>query len=91
VDENGSPFATVGHLEFQLPHPLAGLLGRGGEPLLDALLGEPQQEDSCFVVERALERALVVVVLDTIATRLDRAVVSRFASEIRTVLRTENC
>jgi hypothetical protein len=86
VDEEGNPFATVGHLEFQLPHPLAGLLGRGGEPLLEALLGEPQPEESCFVVERVLERALLVVVLDRAATREDRTVVRRHASELASCL-----
>jgi hypothetical protein len=90
VDEDGNPFATVGHLEFQLPHPLAGLLGRGGEPLLQALLGEPQPEESGFVVERVLDRALVVVVLERAARQEDRAIVSRHASAIRAILTTED-
>lgn len=65
VDECGNPFATVGHVEFRLPHPLAGLVEAGAEPLLGALVGEPPPgEDSRFLVEHVDERALVVLVLE---------------------------
>jgi hypothetical protein len=65
VDERGTPFMTVGHVEFRLPHPLAGLVEEGGaDPILRALVGEPQSEEaSGFVVERLSERALLVLVL----------------------------
>lgn len=65
VDEKGDPFAAVGHVEFRLPHPLAGLMKRGAEPLLGALVGEPPPgDDSRFLVERINERVLAVLVLD---------------------------
>jgi hypothetical protein len=65
VDEGGTPFATIGHVEFRLPHPLAGLV-EGGEAdaILGALVGEPQAERSSgIVVERLSARALLVLVL----------------------------
>lgn len=65
VDEQGEPFAAVGHVEFRLPHPLAGLMATGGEPLLRALVGEPPPgDDSRLLVERIDERALLVILLE---------------------------
>ena len=62
VDEEGHPFATVGHIEFELPHPLASLVERGApDPLLGALLGEPETGASGYLVERAGARALLVL------------------------------
>jgi hypothetical protein len=65
VDERGTPFAAVGHVEFRLPHPLAALV-EGGEAdaILGALVGEPQTaRSSGIVVERLSPRALLVLVL----------------------------
>ncbi|HSF18887.1 MAG TPA: hypothetical protein VLK65_25405 [Vicinamibacteria bacterium] len=60
VDEEGNPFATIGNIEFPLPHPLAGL-----DALLEALLGERESEsETRYVVERAGPRALVVLAFD---------------------------
>jgi len=65
VDEGGTPFATIGHIEFRLPHPLAGLVESGeADAILGALVGEPQSERaSGLVVERLSARALLVLVL----------------------------
>jgi len=65
VDEGGTPFATIGHVEFRLPHPLAGLVETGdADAILGALVGEPQTERaSGLVVERLSARALLVLVL----------------------------
>lgn len=61
VDEDGNPFATIGNIEFPLPHPLAGLAS-----LLEALLGEHERGPaSRYVVERAGARALVVLAFDS--------------------------
>ena len=65
VDEDGTPFATVGHMEFRFPHPLTNL--RGGEALLKALVGEsPSGKDdgSHYVVERVGKRALMALLLE---------------------------
>jgi hypothetical protein len=65
VDEDGTPFATIGHVEFRLPHPLAGLVETGeADAILGALLGEPQTEQrSRLIVERLSARALLVLAL----------------------------
>jgi hypothetical protein len=65
VDEGGTPFATIGHVEFRLPHPLAGLVEEDeADAILGALVGEPQTERaSGLVVERLNARALLVLVL----------------------------
>lgn len=65
VDEGGTPFATIGHVEFRLPHPLAGLVEEGeADAILGALVGEPQRErPSGLVVERLSARALLVLIL----------------------------
>jgi hypothetical protein len=63
VDERGTPFATTGHVEFRLPHPLAGLVGEGAaDAILGALVGEPETEPSAVLVERLGARALLVLV-----------------------------
>lgn len=62
VDESGAPFASVGHLEFTLPHPIASL--EDGEVVLEALLGEPISGTSKILVERLGTRALLAVVWD---------------------------
>jgi hypothetical protein len=65
VDERGEPFAAVGHVEFRLPHPLAGLTATGAEALLRALVGEPPPgDDPRILVERVDERALLVILLE---------------------------
>ena len=64
VDEAGTPFATVGHVEFRLPDPIAGLVeDGGGDAILEALVGEPPDGASNFAVERVTARALLVLVL----------------------------
>ena len=65
VDEGGTPFATIGHVEFRLPHPLAGLVEESeADAILAALVGEPQTERaSGLVVERLSARALLVLIL----------------------------
>jgi hypothetical protein len=67
VDEEGNPFATVGHVEFRLPHPLAGLVEEdGAAPILEALLGETgARVKSCYLVERLTDRCLVVLAFDS--------------------------
>jgi hypothetical protein len=87
VDEHGNPFATVGHVEFRLPHPLAGLVEGGAEPILGALVGEPPPEDdSRFVVERIDERALVVLMLDVPLSADRRRVVRSRVAKIAAFL-----
>jgi hypothetical protein len=86
VDEDGNPFASVGHIEFPFPHPLAGLLDRGAASLLGALLGEPATDESRFVVERAGERALVVLIVATPLSSSNRALVHEEARRIAALL-----
>jgi len=64
VDEEGTPFATVGHVEFQLPHPLPSL--REGDALLNALVGEePSDVDGGrTLVERVGDRALLTLLFE---------------------------
>lgn len=64
VDEDGTPFATVGHVEFQLPHPLPSL--REGDALLKALVGEdPSEVDGGrILVERVGDRALLTLLFE---------------------------
>jgi len=68
VDEEGTPFATVGHMEFRFPHPLTNLVG--GDALLRALVGESRSgqegdEGSHYIVERAGNRALLTLFLES--------------------------
>lgn len=68
VDEEGSPFATVGHVEFRLPHPLSNL--GEGDALLKALVGEglgdkDEGEGSRYIVERVGTRALLALLLES--------------------------
>lgn len=65
VDEDGRPFATVGPMEFRLPHPLTSL--GDGEALLQALVGETPIDGvkGRYVVERVGPRALLAVLLET--------------------------
>jgi len=68
VDEEGTPFATVGHMEFRFPYPLTNL--GGGDTLLKALVGESrgvqdEDEGSRYVVERVGKRALLVLLLES--------------------------
>ena len=68
VDEEGTPFATVGHLEFRLPHPLTNL--GGGDALLKALVGESRREKdegerSRYIVERVGKRALLALLFES--------------------------
>ena len=65
VDEAGTPFGAFGNVEFPLPYPLSALTGRaGGDPLLEALLGEGQEPHSpVLLVHRIHARALLAVEL----------------------------
>jgi hypothetical protein len=68
VDEQGTPFAALGSVEFSYPHPLEGLAsGGGGAELLDALVGAPteaQEGQSSLMVVRVGPRALLALVLE---------------------------
>ena len=68
VDEEGTPFAAIGHIEFHLPHPLTNL--GGGDALLKALVGESRRErdegeGSRYIVERVGKRALLALLLES--------------------------
>jgi hypothetical protein len=88
VDEGGTPFATIGHVEFRLPHPLAGLVENGAaDAILGALVGEPQAERaSGLVVERLSARALLVLVLSSSPSRRRRLAIQASARELAELL-----
>lgn len=86
VDEEGHPFATVGHIEFELPHPLASLVERGApDPLLGALVGESETEASSYLVERSGPRALLVLAHDRPSSKLHERLAAE-AAEIAALL-----
>ncbi len=89
VDERGTPFATVGHVEFRLPHPLAGLFeGGDADAILGALVGEPQSETSSgLVVERLSARALLVLVFPRPPNPLRRLSIRSSARALASLLR----
>lgn len=66
VDEAGTPFGAFGNVEFPLPYPLSALTGRaGGDPLLEALVGEGNEPHSpTLLVHRFHPRALLAIELD---------------------------
>lgn len=84
VDEGGTPFATIGHVEFRLPFPLANLVEEGdADVVLQALVGEPQTHNpSSVVVERLSPRALLVVLLPRPASARKRVTIRTRAREI---------
>jgi len=88
VDEGGTPFATIGHVEFRLPHPLAGLVEEGeADAILGALVGEPQTERaSGVVVERLSARALLVLVLPRPPAARRRLAIRASARELAALL-----
>jgi hypothetical protein len=88
VDEGGTPFATIGHVEFRLPFPLANLVEEGeADAILQALVGEPQTRDlSSVVVERVSPRALLVVLLPRPASTRLRNTIRTRAREIAEIL-----
>ena len=88
VDEGGTPFATIGHVEFRLPHPLAGLVEEGqADPILGALVGEPQTERaSGLVVERLSARALLVLILPRPPSSRRRLAIRASARELAALL-----
>jgi hypothetical protein len=88
VDEGGTPFATIGHVEFRLPHPLAGLVEDGAaDAILGALVGEPQAERaSGLVVERLRARALLVLVLSGSPSPRRRLAIQASARELAELL-----
>ncbi len=80
VDEEGTPFATVGHMEFRLPHPLTNL--GGGDALLKALVGEglgakDEGEGSRYIVERVGTRALLALLLESPAPASEQRAMRR--------------
>jgi hypothetical protein len=87
VDEAGAPFASVGHVEFTLPHPVADL-----DELLTALVGESvEAEDevtmaSPYLVTRAGQRALLVLVVERPLSKNDRERFQRAAQELSSLL-----
>ena len=60
VDEHGTPFATVGHIEFAWPNPLTAL--DGSDAVLHALVGESGPSNGQVHVKRLSDRALLAVV-----------------------------
>jgi hypothetical protein len=88
VDEGGTPFATIGHVEFRLPFPLANLVEEGdADVILQALVGEPRSGDASRVlVERLSPRALLVVLLPQPASARLRQSMQKSAREIVTIL-----
>jgi hypothetical protein len=88
VDEGGTPFATVGHVEFRLPHPLANLVEKeDADAILAALVGEPQTRGaSSLVVERLNPRALLVVLLPRPASSRRRLAILEKARQIGEIL-----
>jgi hypothetical protein len=66
VDESGVPFAAIGHVQFDYPHPLSALAGEAsGAAVLEALLGEPRRGTaSPFLSCQVSPRALVAIVLE---------------------------
>ena len=88
VDEGGTPFATIGHVEFRLPHPLAGLVEDGeADAILGALVGEPSTgRASGLVVERLSARALLVLVLPRPPGRRRRLSIRSGARELAELL-----
>jgi hypothetical protein len=88
VDEGGTPFATIGYVEFRLPHPLASLVEEGeADAILGALVGEPQTERaSGLVVERLSARALLVLVLSRPPSPRRRLAIRASARELSELL-----
>lgn len=84
VDEAGAPFATVGHMEFQFPHPLTHL--GGGDAVLGALLGETGNDESPYLVERVGRRALLALSVDPPHDRAARRRVRATAKAIAALL-----
>ena len=85
IDEAGAPFASVGHFEFTLPHPVADL-----DELLTALVGGSAEEGeppaSPYLVARAGRRAFLVLVVDPPLPREGRDQFHRAARELSTLL-----
>jgi hypothetical protein len=93
IDETGTPFGAVGHVEFRYPHPLPTSKGSASdEDILAALLGE-QDEESPVMLSQICPRALMVVVLEhPLRGRRRRAARSRLqeaSDELRRVLEPE--
>ena len=64
VDEAGTPFGAFGNVDFPLPDPLSSL-----SPLLEALLGEREEDPyPTVLVRRVNSRVLVTVVLNEALT-----------------------
>jgi hypothetical protein len=86
VDEEGTPFAAIGNVEFRLPYPLAGFLEEGNaDAILAALVGESAAAEpaSALVVERLSERALLVLVLVAPPSPRERASIRAGAGKLR--------
>lgn len=84
LDESGSPFATVGTIEFSLPDPVSS-----HTELLSALLGETVPS-SPYLVARAAKRALVVLVFDSpAAANENRTRMAPLANAIESLLERE--
>ncbi len=93
IDDRGTPFGAVGHVEFRFPHPLPTSKGSGSdEDILAALLGE-QDEESPVMLSQICPRALLVVVLEhPLRGRRRRAARSRLreaADQLRPILEPE--
>jgi hypothetical protein len=66
IDEAGVPFAAIGNVEFQFPHPMPSSEGdRSDDAVLKALLGMGQMDESSSVLlHKASTRALLVTILE---------------------------
>ena len=90
VDEKGTPFAAVGHVEFGFPHPLESL--GDDDVVLKALVGETSASDrtSPYLVEPVGRRALLALAWPESATRATEHAVRRrlrqSAKEIKALL-----
>ena len=63
VDESGTPFATVGYLEYPFPNPHASL--SGGEDILNVLVGASKTRSSPELALKIIaSRALLVIILE---------------------------
>jgi hypothetical protein len=94
LDEAGTPFGAVGHVEFRFPSPLPiSRDSASDEEILAALLGE-QNEESAVMLSSICPRALLVVVFEQpLRGRRRRAVRARLrkaADALHPILESKN-
>jgi hypothetical protein len=92
IDEAGVPFAAIGQVEFQFPHPIPATdESRSDDVLLKALLGMDQADESSSILPlKVSARALLVTILaEPLRGKKHRKAVSRIkktAAEIKQIL-----